>query len=111
MSFAMSSFSRSIRSTTPPSGSSTRGIQRSSRSVMTGLWPFLSRPPRDLSGREDEDAREQLPKGGLRHALGDTRTADRGARGGDPDDESPAPADVPVSLLAPDPDEDGRDDR
>src|SRR5437016_11852793 len=104
----MSSFSRSIRSTMPPIGSSTSGIQRSSRSVIPpGLWPFLPGPPRDLGGDDDQQAGEELAQRFLRNALGDLRAADRRANGGDTDDERIAHPDV--ALLAPDTDGDRRD--
>src|SRR5581483_12153615 len=109
-SFAMSSFSRSMRSTIPPMGSSTSGIHRSSRSVTSGLWPF-PRTPRDLGGGGEKDDCEQPTQKRLRDDLSQLSAADGGGRSRDPHDGSAAPANVPVPLLAPHADGDRGDDR
>src|SRR5579862_4739838 len=106
----MSAFSRSMRSTMPPIGSSTSGIQRSSSSVTPGLLPFRPRTPRDLGGGDDEDDREELPEERLWDDLGELRAPDGGPGGRDTDDRGAAPAHVPVALLAPDPDGDRGND-
>src|SRR5438067_381671 len=96
---AISSFSRSMRATIAPIGSSTSGIQSSSTSAIApGLWLFAPRAPCNLGGGQDQDAGEQLAQRCLGDALGDLRAPDRGPDRGDADDERGAPADVAVAL-------------
>src|SRR4051794_32325757 len=107
----MSGFSRWICSMIEPRGSSTSGIQRSSRSAMPGLWLLAPRSPGDLGGRDDHQSGEQLAEGRFGQRDGHLGAPDGSRDRGDAEDRSGAPADVSIALLAPDPDGDRRNDR
>src|SRR4051794_21086554 len=75
------------------------------------LWRLAPGPPGDLARGEDQEDGEELAERGFRQGFRDLRAADRSADGGEADHDRRPPADVSVALVAPDPDEDGRDDR
>src|SRR5581483_4898137 len=83
--------------------------------VLVGHRPglLLLRPgaPRDLRGRREQEHGEELSYHVLRKGEGDLRARDRGADRGDPDRSRRLRPDVPVALVPPDADDDGRQDR
>src|SRR5664279_2073466 len=110
ISVATSGFSRWICSMIAPSGSSTSGIQRSSRPAMPGLWLLAAGAPGDLPRGTDEQHGEQLAQRGFRERERKLGTADRCRNRRYPEDRSCPPAHVSVPLLPPDADEHRRDD-
>src|SRR5205823_4738579 len=98
-SFATSGFSSRISCTIEPIGSSTSGIQSSSRSGILELWLLSAGPPRQLARDADEQDGKELSEHVLRQGFRQLRAADGRGDRREADDERGTPANVCVALL------------